>query len=307
MLKTIFSLKSLNRKLHYNVPSLKIVPFLLADIGEGITECEIVTWHVKAGDRVEQFSKICEVQSDKAAVEITSRYDGVIKSIKYQVGQVAKVGTALVEIDVPDEDGTTETSTVENTEDKKGTENTETIVQTGSTVMSTSGNGYTLATPSVRRIAKENTLNLKEIKGSGPKGRILKGDVLAYVEKGKNASDVPKGTQETVVVSDEGVSLNPIQKAMFKSMTRSLSIPHFGYSEEIILDSLVTLRKDVNQSLQGTMKLSYMPFFIKALSLSLLKYPILNAALVDDSSPSTAKLLYRKQHHVGVAMDTPGG
>ena len=94
---------------------------------------------------------------------------------------------------------------------------------------------------------------------------------------------------------------------MFKSMTKSLSIPHFGYSEEIILDSLVNLRKDLNQNLQGSVKLSYMPFFIKALSLSLLKFPILNAAVVNDSSHSTAKLLYRNEHHIGVAMDTAGG
>jgi len=162
--------------------------------------------------------------------------------------------------------------------------------------------GYTLATPSVRRIAKENNVNLKEIEGSGPKGRILKGDILAYIEKLKSAvSEVdPKS------ISNEGVPLNGIQKAMYKSMTKSLSIPHFGYSEEIVLDALVNLRKDVNSSL-GSIKLSYMPFFIKALSLSLVKYPILNTALLDDSSHSTAKLLYRKEHHVGVAMDTPGG
>ena len=300
-MKRIFSLKSFNRRLHYNTPSLKIVPFLLADIGEGITECEIVAWHVKPGDKVEQFTKICEVQSDKAAVDITSRYDGVIKTIKYEVGQTAKVGTPLVEIDTlevdseattPDEAPITDTTADEASQVEKVKDIVEESLE----------KGYTLTTPSVRRIAKENNVNLKEIEGSGPKGRILKGDVLAYIEKLKSAvSEVdPKS------ISNEGVPLNGIQKAMYKSMTKSLSIPHFGYSEEIVLDALVNLRKDVNSSL-GSIKLSYMPFFIKALSLSLVKYPILNTALLDDSSHSTAKLLYRKEHHVGVAMDTPGG
>jgi 2-oxoisovalerate dehydrogenase E2 component (dihydrolipoyl transacylase) len=297
MLKRIFSLKPFNRQLHYNTPSLKIVPFLLADIGEGITECEIVAWHVKPGDKVEQFSKICEVQSDKAAVEITSRYDGVIKSIKYEVGQVAKVGAPLVEIDVPDQESETDAAPqVEN-----DVQETQQVVQ-APVVQESVEKGYTLATPSVRRIAKEFNLDLKEIEGSGPKGRILKGDVLAFVENKKTATDVaPK------IIDDQEVPLNAIQKAMFKSMTKSLGIPHFGYSEEIVLDALVKVRKDLNQNLHGVMKLSYMPFFIKALSLSLLKYPILNAALVNDTSHSTAKLLYRKEHHVGVAMDTPGG
>jgi 2-oxoisovalerate dehydrogenase E2 component (dihydrolipoyl transacylase) len=75
------------------------VPFLLADIGEGITECEIVKWFVKKGDKVEQFTPICEVQSDKAAVDISSRYDGVILELHYKPGETAKVGSALVDID----------------------------------------------------------------------------------------------------------------------------------------------------------------------------------------------------------------
>jgi 2-oxoisovalerate dehydrogenase E2 component (dihydrolipoyl transacylase) len=300
-MKRIFSLKSFNRRLHYNTPSLKIVPFLLADIGEGITECEIVAWHVKPGDKVEQFTKICEVQSDKAAVDITSRYDGVIKTIKYEVGQTAKVGTPLVEIDTLEVDSEATTPDEAPIPDTTADEASK-VEKVKDIVEESLEKGYTLTTPSVRRIAKENNVNLKEIEGSGPKGRILKGDVLAYIEKLKSAvSEVdPKS------ISNEGVPLNGIQKAMYKSMTKSLSIPHFGYSEEIVLDALVNLRKDVNSSL-GSIKLSYMPFFIKALSLSLVKYPILNTALLDDSSHSTAKLLYRKEHHVGVAMDTPGG
>ena len=78
----------------------KVEEFLLADIGEGIAEVEIMQWFVKEGDKISQFDKVCEVQSDKATVEITSRYDGVVKSVNYQVGAMAAVGSSLITLDV---------------------------------------------------------------------------------------------------------------------------------------------------------------------------------------------------------------
>ncbi len=80
--------KSFLRTFHSSLPSFAIVQFKLADIGEGIAECEILKWHVKEGDTIHQFEKVCEVQSDKATVEITSRYDGVIKKLHYKKGDI---------------------------------------------------------------------------------------------------------------------------------------------------------------------------------------------------------------------------
>ena len=79
------------------------VQFMLADIGEGIAEVEVMQWFIKEGDTIEQFQNICEVQSDKATVEITSRYDGVITKVHYEVGELAQVGTPLVDIEVEGE------------------------------------------------------------------------------------------------------------------------------------------------------------------------------------------------------------
>ena len=87
----------LRRALHASPVPRK--EYLLADIGEGITECEIVQWFVQPGMRIAQFDKICEVQSDKAAVDITSRYDGVVKKLHYDVGQMAIVGQPLIQIE----------------------------------------------------------------------------------------------------------------------------------------------------------------------------------------------------------------
>lgn len=110
----------------------------------------------------------------------------------------------------------------------------------------------------------------------------------------------------------EPVPLTPVQKGMFKAMTKSLAIPHFGYSDEIILNETTQFRAAINAHLKsdssiGIEKISFMPIFIKALSLALNKYPLLNAALVNDDDVSNARLVYRAEHNVGVAMDTPLG
>ena len=178
---------------------------------------------------------------------------------------------------------------------------------------------HTLATPAVRRIAKETTVNLSLVQGTGPNGRILKGDVLDFIQGIPSQTEVvkvsSKPAQSTANVEQQespNVPLTTLQKAMFKSMTKSLAIPHFGYSDEINLNSCSQLRKSINEYLSksksnGLDKISFMPIFIKALSLSLNVYPILNATLVNEENVSTASLLYRKQHNIGVAMDTPQG
>ena len=88
---------------HTTQPALGTIQFKLADIGEGIAEVEVTQWFIKEGDTIAQFQNLCEVQSDKATVEITSRYDGVITKVHYEVGDLAAVGTALVDIEVEGE------------------------------------------------------------------------------------------------------------------------------------------------------------------------------------------------------------
>jgi 2-oxoisovalerate dehydrogenase E2 component (dihydrolipoyl transacylase) len=138
---------------------------------------------VKPGDTVEQFQKICEVQSDKAAVEITSRYDGVVQELKYKVGDIAKVGSPLVEIEIENDDESSESKVDE--ADVKPPVNAP-VSQTSQIQASAPANesALTMATPAVRRLAKENSVDLRKVKATGPQGRILKGDVLEYISNG---------------------------------------------------------------------------------------------------------------------------
>ncbi|KAF3939423.1 hypothetical protein ABW19_dt0201626 [Dactylella cylindrospora] len=314
---------------HYSRPALVVKPFLLADIGEGIRECEIIQWFVQPGAKVQQFDNICEVQSDKASVEISSRYDGVIKKLYYEAGDMAIVGKPLVDIDMVDlPDDTSQLGEVprepapEPTAVTQGfttplattraAEEEDVIVANGN---GNSGRHRSLATPAVRRIIKERGLDITKITGTGKDGRVLKEDVERYVEEpAETASSTSAGRPRAAVtetIEERVVPLTQVQNQMFKTMTKSLSIPHFLYADEAGIDRLVTLRHNVNKNLahakhSPVKKISYMPFFIKAVSVALEEFPLLNSKLdlTDESKP---KLVMRPQHNIGVAMDTPTG
>ncbi|KAJ2641635.1 hypothetical protein GGF44_002031, partial [Coemansia sp. RSA 1694] len=350
------------RSFHASASTNKIVAYKLADIGEGITECEIIQWFVKPGDKVAQFDKICEVASDKATVEITSRYDGIIKKLHYKDNDIALVGKPIVDIELDEQPAEAEADTVQPPPDMQGAHPSKSPApeadvspRRASGQLSKDFTGdrtsdVVYATPAVRRIAREHSVDLRFVEGTGKGGRILKEDVHRHVEHGAMSlpsparaaatatsatADSGAATEEpqpsfvqantgattsgasmasssaVVAGEDQAVSLSPIQRAMFKSMTESLSIPHFRFKDEIELDALMRARQHINSHLLAlddapVTKLSFMPFFIKAASLALAKYPILNARVVANGT-APPSLLYRAAHNIGVAMDTPGG
>lgn len=178
-----------------------------------------------------------------------------------------------------------------------------------------------MTTPAVRRLASEHRINLAEVVATGKDGRILKEDVLNHLEKAgtspntraspteaNEANNIAKPIKMTVshemTKEDRSEPIKGITKSMFKTMTASLSVPHFGLAEEIDLTKLVKLRPDLKRisSERGT-SVSYMPFFIKAASLALDHFPILNAS-IDKTQES---ITYKAAHNIGVAMDTKQG
>ncbi|KAG2185606.1 hypothetical protein INT44_002399, partial [Umbelopsis vinacea] len=312
------SFPALRNGFHSSVAAQVIKPFLLADIGEGITECEVVQWFVEPGADVLEFDKICEVQSDKASVEITSRYSGVIKKLHYQANDMARVGQPLVDIDV-DEGDAVEGDKPSPSEPVLATPPTPESPQpvTSSAPPSKDASILSLATPAVRRVVKENAIDITQIRGSGKNGRVLKEDVFAFVANGIAPETVaPTISSVTNGQPDKTVSLTGHQKAMFKSMTKSLSIPHFGYKDQFELDAAANYRKVITKYLSqhpdrfSFTKISYMPIFIKSLSVALTHYPILNACLLTGEDPTDAskvQIKYRGSHNIGLAMDTPQG
>ncbi|EDW06364.1 lipoamide acyltransferase component of branched-chain alpha-keto acid dehydrogenase complex, mitochondrial [Drosophila mojavensis] len=309
---------TVSRCLHWTPRLEKKIAFNLSDIGEGIREVTVKEWFVKVGDTVEQFDNLCEVQSDKASVTITSRYDGKITRIYHNIDELALVGKPLLEFEVADaeeeeDDGSSSSSSSSSSSGSDSDAQPSPAAAAGGL---SAGRHITPATPAVRRLAKEHKVNLAKVPATGKNGRVLKGDVLEYlgqVPPGTNvphpsntqAKLAPAATPPVTAPADRVEQLKGVRKAMLKSMTESLKIPHFAYSDEIDMSNLVKFRSQLQASAQeqGVPKLTFMPFCIKAASIALTKYPIVNSSL-DLASES---IIYKGAHNISVAIDTPQG
>ena len=323
----------------------KVVPFNLSDIGEGIAEVTIKEWYVIPGQKVAQFDSICEVQSDKASVTITSKFDGVIRRLYYEVDATARVGLPLVDIELHETGGEDKEREKDEINDqdasdpvtqpdiipskvlRKVPEEVEMFSQQQSSQNSIQDrHSYkkTLATPAVRRLAMENNIDLNLVPGSGKDGRIMKEDVLDFLNQApgqqstsreplKHLSQEQPSTTDHKVLKrkaltdreDKKEALTAVQRAMLKSMTESLKIPHLSLADDIEVSSLVHLKSSVFSDVarETGISMTFLPFFMKAASLALEEFPGLNASLDE----SEMIMIHKSSHNIGFAMDTPSG
>lgn len=171
-----------------------------------------------------------------------------------------------------------------------------------------------LATPAVRSLLKELDVNIAHVTGTGNDGRVTKDDVRKFVatrstESSQSIQPPPRRGFPTADQAqvEKPITLTPVQSQMFKTMTRSLSIPHFLYADEIDVTALSTLRQRLNNQASSAQRLSYLPFVIKAVSLALEDFPLLNARVDTETRENAPKLVMREKHNIGVAMDTTQG
>jgi 2-oxoisovalerate dehydrogenase E2 component (dihydrolipoyl transacylase) len=348
-------------------------PVLLADIGEGIKEVELIRWSVSVGDSVSQFDPLCEVQSDKATVEITSRYDGTVRDLAgHGVGDMIQVGSPLLFLTTataaPTSTSTTTAlpppldATASAGHGSGGGERTEptlamemgisatSVHQTGSHVKAadddedddlvdqhgtTSASTFLLTSPAVRKLAREHNLDLNTVHGTGPSGRILKSDVLAHLEERKldhhhtttptttsgttgPASAAPRSSLSAANYDDDDeiVQLRGYSRLMFQTMTAALQTPHMCFGDEIRVDKLLECRSAmVNDSSSATattsgsdgpqkIRVGVLALLIKMISVSLLQHPAVNCTV---HSVDRCEVKIRRDHNIGVAMDTPRG
>lgn len=172
----------------------------------------------------------------------------------------------------------------------------------------------TLATPAVRGLLKGLDVNIADLTGTGRDGRVLKDDVLKYAaNRDQSFSPTPRQRSSRPLGSNDGsqvetpISLTPVQSQMFRTMTSSLTIPHFLFADEIDLTPLSALRRRLNVHPANPQKLSYLPFIIKAVSLALEGFPLINARVEASNKQKAPQLIMRERHNIGVAVDTPQG
>jgi 2-oxoisovalerate dehydrogenase E2 component (dihydrolipoyl transacylase) len=292
------------------------IDFILPDIGEGIVECELVEWLVKEGDSIVEDQPIADVMTDKALVQIPAMHSGVIEKLFYKQGEIAKVHEPLFSMIADDASENVESKEVLSDSPVKpeSTISKNEVKQAASTERSVApaqeaAKGKAVASPAVRRVARELGVNISEVIGSGKKGRVYKGDIVAFDQEGNSipvSAQASQAPDETHYIE----KIKGIKAAMAKAMVNSVStIPHFTYCEEIDMTDLIKLRLKLKESsvvkdmAKQDVKLTMMPFFMKAISLALKEFPVINSQVNEDCT----ELTYFNDHNIGMAVDSKVG
>lgn len=265
-----------------------IQEFKLPDVGEGIAEAEIVRWLVKEGDLVKEDQELVEVETDKAVVTINSPYTGKVATLHGRQGQILNVGDTLASIEgsEPAPAGSRDSGTVVGS--LLESEVTEVVRPV-------------LATPAVRTLARQMNIDLTALKGSGPGGRITREDVEA-------AAGGPRQTGATLdsYGAVERIPLRGIRRTVAKRMAEaSKRVADVTIWEDADITELAHARAEKNRTVGASdgVKLTYLPFLIKAVIAALRQHPYLNASLHEESE----EIVLKKYYNIGIAVDTTEG
>lgn len=312
----------------------------LPELGEGVTEGELVKWLVKPGDTVKPDQAVAEVMTDKATVEVPSPVGGVVKDLKFKVGEVIKVENVILTLD-----GAGAGATVAPKEAAKPAATPPAPAaavakpaaqppagataagrpQAAPAMSASSGGIYPpvaeskiLATPSTRRLAREMGVDINDLKGSGLAGRVTREDVITIGGNGGGGMDIvptsngvktpgiPRpGYQSPAGAVEERVPLRGIRKKIAENLQMAKQIiPHFTLMDEAEVTELVHLRESLKEHAEkaGT-KITYLPFVMKALIATAREFSMFNAS-IDDAA---GEIVYKKYFNIGFAADTPNG
>ena len=275
--------------------------FILPDIGEGIVECEVIEWKVKVGDLIEEDQIIVDVSTDKAIVEIPSMYNGLVTHLFYAQGEIAKVNLPLFSIEIENIEASA-AAVPENDAQIQAQDRPEQLSSpTRSSLVASINPDSVLSTPAVRKMAREHDLDLAAIVGTGKQGRVLKEDVLNYLSMDKAVISPQYASND----SDRIEVIKGVRKIMGERMGEAVStIPHFTYMDEMDVTELMHTRQLLKDAYGSEdLKMTLMPLFIKALSLAMIEFPIINSRTNDDYT----ELTYIKSHNIGMAVDGQTG
>jgi pyruvate dehydrogenase E2 component (dihydrolipoamide acetyltransferase) len=263
--------------------------FKLPDLGEGVTEAEVDRWLVSEGDVVGEDDPLVELITDKATAEIPSPYEGVVSRIHVQAGEVVPVGTVLITIGEATGDGASSAPPPPPPPPAEAPPPAAGV---------TASNGSVKAMPPVRKLARDLGVDITAVRGTGPGGRILREDVEAASRGGAAHPEpvrVERGRREP---------LRGVRRLIAERMAAAHRIvPPVTHVEECDVTELDATRKLVNERNPDKLRLTYMPFIVKAVVAGLKQYPALNASLDEDAG----EIVYHDRYDVGVAVETPGG
>ena len=297
----------------------------LPELGEGVTEGELVKWTVNIGDTVKADQTVAEIMTDKATVEVPSPVAGVVKEFKFKKGEVIKVESVILTL--AGSGGVATSTSASNGAHTAPKTTSAPMTAPTMTASASSGGIYppvadskVLATPATRRLAREMGVDINGLSGSGLAGRVTREDVINT--KGGSTSVSSTGTGATSAGTatmnfpkpafssnnaalEERVDLIGIRKKIAQNMQMSKAIiPHFTIMDDADVTQLVALRESLKDFAEkNETKITYLPFVMKAVIATIKEFPQFNASIDDANS----QIVYKKYFNLGFAADTPNG
>ena len=265
--------------------------FKFPDVGEGIAEGEIVRWLVKEGDWIKEDQELVEVETDKAVLTLNSPYTGKIEKLYGNEGEIIEVGAVLIMVQDIEDVALVPASEKKDSGTVVGSLGEEKEIEIVRPV---------LATPAVRALAREMNLDLTQVKGTGPGGRITKEDVERLLEK----IGAPMGAADTYGPIEK-IPLRGLRRTIAKRMAEaSKRIAEVTIWEDADITELEQLRAKVRKRAEAQgVKLTYLPFLIKASLAALKAHPYLNASLDE----AAEEIVLKRYYNIGIAVDTSDG
>ncbi len=284
--------------------------FKFPDLGEGLTEGEIVRWLVKEGDEVKEGDPLVEVETDKALAEIPSPKTGVILKILAREKEIVKVGQVIIIIGEKGEAIQSPPPIPKSVgvvgQLEEAPEETPAIQ---GEVKPAFVSEHVLATPAVRALAKELGVDINQVKGTGPEGRVLEKDIRQFAESKEKPPELEKKITKVKKYDLYGyvdrIPLRGVRRSMAKAMVKSkYTAPHVTTMDEADVTELWEIReKEKEVAERKGVKLTLLPFIVKAVVTGLIQHPYLNATLDDENE----EIILKKYYNIGFATDTPEG
>ncbi|GLG01313.1 dihydrolipoamide acetyltransferase component of pyruvate dehydrogenase complex [Alicyclobacillus hesperidum subsp. aegles] len=299
---------------------MALFEFGLPELGEGLHEGRISKWLVKPGDQIQEDDAVAEIENDKSLVELPSPVSGKVAEIKVPEGTTCVVGDIILTIEV-EGDAPAAAPAQQQSAPEPATAQTQPApvaaqpVATATTTAQSAAQ-QVLATPGVRRYAREAGVDIRAVQGTGNNGKVTKEDIdraksgaqPAPVEASTSVDAAPT-TQAAVSVTgdevEERVPLPMIRQAIARAMVKSkYTAPHVTLMDEVDVTELVKLRKEIKPiAEQRGVKITYLPFIVKALIAALRTKPQLNSTYDEEKQ----ELILKHYYHIGIATDTDRG
>lgn len=304
-----------------------MIEFKLPDVGEGIHEGEIGKWLIKEGERVACDQPIVEVLTDKVNAELTAPAGGVVHKLMFAEGDAVQVGEVLFLLEAEGRVPMDGLGKAEQAASAVAATPSPPLAVSVPPAVPASPSGRVRAAPYVRQLARQLNVDIEQVKGGGADGRITEEDVRRYAAAGTakepEGSDMPLSNEvqpqqertdaaarlevaaPSSACAEERIPLRGVRLKIAERLVKAATIiPHVTQVDELEADALQALRERLQPlAAERQVKLTYLPFFIKAIVIALKEFPAFNASLDDESK----EIVLKRYYHIGIATDTPDG